>query len=110
MHIVLANFSLLSITGPKMPPEIKSDEMERTVKTKAEVIDWLKRSLLAVKTAHAAVKPEDLQRKVKVAKRDANVDGIYLRIIVHANEHMGQLIAYSRMNGLVPPWSKPGAE
>ena len=35
------------------------------------------------------------------------VDGMYLRIIVHANEHMGQSIAYARMNGIVPPWSKP---
>jgi uncharacterized damage-inducible protein DinB len=31
---------------------------------------------------------------------------MYLRIMVHANEHMGQLIAYSRMNGVAPPWSK----
>ena len=31
---------------------------------------------------------------------------MYLRIIVHANEHMGQLIAYARMTGVVPPWSK----
>jgi len=30
---------------------------------------------------------------------------MYLRIIVHANEHMGQLVAYCRMNGIVPPWS-----
>jgi uncharacterized damage-inducible protein DinB len=37
--------------------------------------------------------------------RDDNVDGMYLRIIVHANEHMGQLVAYCRMNGIVPPWS-----
>jgi len=31
---------------------------------------------------------------------------MYLRIIVHANEHMGQLIAYGRMTGVVPPWPK----
>jgi len=31
---------------------------------------------------------------------------MYLRIIVHANEHMGQLIAYARMTGVTPPWSK----
>jgi uncharacterized damage-inducible protein DinB len=106
MHIALANFYLLSVTGPKMPAEIKSPDMEKTVTAKADVIDWLKRSLEAVKTAHAVVKPADLQRKVKVNGRDATVDGMYLRIIVHANEHMGQLVAYARMNGIVPPWSK----
>jgi uncharacterized damage-inducible protein DinB len=70
------------------------------------VIAWLKRSLDAVKTSHAATTPKELARKVKIDDREATVDGMYLRIIVHANEHMGQLIAYARMTGVVPPWSK----
>jgi len=106
MHIALANFYLLSITGPKMPSEIKSVEMEKTVTDKQQVIDWLKRSLDAVAQAHKSVTTADLQRKVKVNNRDATVDGMYLRIIVHANEHMGQLVAYARVNGIVPPWSQ----
>jgi uncharacterized damage-inducible protein DinB len=105
MHIVDANFYLLSVTGPKMPADLTED-MGKTVTSKPEVIAWLKRSLEAVKTAHAAETPKDLQRKVKIDDRDATVDGMYLRIIVHANEHMGQLIAYARMTGVVPPWSK----
>lgn len=110
MHIALANFYLLSITGPKMPDDLKSADMEKTVTDKAQVIDWLKRSLAAVKTAHATVKPDDLKRKVKVGTREATVDGMYLRIIIHANEHMGQEIAYARMIGITPPWSKSGGE
>jgi uncharacterized damage-inducible protein DinB len=106
MHIVMANFYLLSVTGPKMPADLKEDA-EKTVNSKAEVISWLKRSLDAVKQAHLAETPQDLQRKVHIVDRDATVDGMYLRIIVHANEHMGQLIAYARMTGVVPPWSKP---
>jgi uncharacterized damage-inducible protein DinB len=105
MHIAIANFYLLSVTGPKMPADL-NDDMEKTVTSKAEVIAWLKRSLEAVKTAHAAETSKDLERKVKIEDRDATVDGMYLRIIVHANEHMGQLIAYARMTGVVPPWAK----
>jgi uncharacterized damage-inducible protein DinB len=104
MHIALANFYLLSVTGPKMPAELKQ-EMEKTVTSKTDVIAWLKRSLDAVKQAHSGIKSTDLQRKVHIADRDATVDGMYLRIIVHANEHMGQLIAYARMSGVAPPWS-----
>jgi uncharacterized damage-inducible protein DinB len=104
MHIVLANFWLLSVIGPKMPPDLK-DSMEKTVTSKPEVIEWLKRSLEVVKDAHLAVTPKDLARKVHIEDRDATVDGIYLRIIIHDNEHMGQLIAYARMSGIVPPWS-----
>jgi uncharacterized damage-inducible protein DinB len=104
MHIVLANFYLLRVTGPEMPAELKP-ELEKSVTSKVEVIHWLKRSLDAVKQAHLEMKPKDLQRKVHIADRDATVDGMYLRIIVHANEHMGQLIAYARMTGVAPPWS-----
>ena len=105
MHIALANFYLLSVTGPKMPADAK-EGMEKSVTAKADVINWLKRSLEAVKEAHATITPKDLERKVHIVDRDATVDGMYLRIIVHANEHMGQLVAYARMSGITPPWSK----
>jgi len=105
MHIVITNFYLLSVTGPKMPADLK-EGMEKSITSKAEVIAWLKRSLEAVKQAHLAEKPDDLQRKVHIYDRDATVDGIYLRIIVHANEHMGQLVAYARITGVVPQWAK----
>jgi uncharacterized damage-inducible protein DinB len=105
MHIAMANFYLLSVTGPKMPADLKQDA-EKTITSKAEVVSWLKRSLDAVKEAHSAENPKDLERKVHIADRDATVDGMYLRIIVHANEHMGQLVAYARMTGVVPPWAK----
>lgn len=105
MHIVIANFYLLSVTGPKMPASLNEDS-EKTVTSKAEIIQWLKRSLDAVKQAHLTENPKDLTRKVRIQGRDATVDGMYLRIIVHANEHMGQLVAYARMTGIVPPWSK----
>ena len=107
MHIAIANFWLLSVTGPKMPSDL-TQGMEKSVTAKADVISWLKRSLDAVKTARAQLKPGDLQRKVKVEGKEVTVDGMYLRIIIHDNEHMGQLIAYARMNGIVPPWSQPG--
>jgi hypothetical protein len=75
-----------------MPADMK-EGMEKFVTSKAEVIDWLRRSLEGVKTAYTTAKPKDLERKVKIYSRDATVDGMYLRIIVHANEHMGQLVA-----------------
>jgi uncharacterized damage-inducible protein DinB len=111
MHIAIANFYLLSETDPKykFPDAFKGmspDKAEKSMTSKADVIRWLKQSMDAVKTAHEAAKPVDLARKVHIADRDTNEDGMYLRIIVHANEYMGQLIAYARMSGVTPPWSK----
>jgi len=87
-----------------MPEELK--DAEKTVTSKEDVIRWLKRSLEAVKEAHLKETPQDLGRKVRIMDRDATVDGMYLRAMIHTNEHMGQLVAYARMTGVVPPWSK----
>jgi uncharacterized damage-inducible protein DinB len=104
MHITISNFWLLSETGPPMPKDLTSNELETSITGKTDVVNWLRRSLEAVKTGRANLKVGDLARKVKIEGRDATVEGIYLRIIVHANEHMGQLIAYARTNGIAPPW------
>ena len=109
MHNALANFYLLSFTGPQMPQDLMSPEskdLEKTVTKKADVIRWLERSLDAVKAARANLKSGDLERKVKIGGKEVTVEGVYLRIIVHANEHMGQLVAYARMNGIAPSWSE----
>jgi hypothetical protein len=57
MHIVDANFYLLSVTGPKMPADLNEDA-EKTVTSKAEVIRWLKRSLRRTWRAKYASKIE----------------------------------------------------
>jgi uncharacterized damage-inducible protein DinB len=105
MHIAQSNYYLLSVTGPKMPPELEANDVEKKIVSKPEVVAYLRRSLEAVKTARAQLRPGDLQRKVKIYGETVDVDGMYLRILCHDDEHMGQLIAYARMNGIVPPWS-----
>jgi hypothetical protein len=76
---------------------------EIAVTDKAEVTRWLKLSFDAVTQAYPLA---DKTKKTKFLGRDATVDGVFLRILVHNDEHMGQSIASARMNGIVPPWSK----
>jgi uncharacterized damage-inducible protein DinB len=104
MHLVRANYLMLDALGHKTPADFKP-EMATSVKAKADVIRWLKQSLDAVKEARASAKPEDMQKKVKIIGIEATEDGVFLRLVIHNNEHMGQLIAYARMTGVVPPWS-----
>lgn len=59
MHIALANYGLVGITGPK-PPVNLNPRLEKTVTRKAQVIEWLKGSLEFVKTERAQLKPADL--------------------------------------------------
>jgi uncharacterized damage-inducible protein DinB len=105
MHIAGTNFFLLKRMGHKLPSDFEAVDVEKVATNKGEVIDWLKRSLDAVRDAHAKVTAADLKKKEKFFDHEATDEGLYLRLLVHANEHMGQLIAYARMNSVVPPWS-----
>jgi uncharacterized damage-inducible protein DinB len=53
-----------------------------------------------------AYQSTDRTRKVKFLGNETVSDGVFLRILVHNHEHMGQSVAYARMIGVVPPWSK----
>ena len=105
MHIAAANLYLLSFTGRKMESEVNPD-FEKKITSKPEVIDWLKRSLAAVKTSHDGTSTAAMHRQVKTFAGPATVADVYQRILIHNNEHMGQLVAYARMNGVAPPWSQ----
>ena len=78
---------------------------EKSVTEKADVIRLLRESLDAVASRY---KTADRQKQVQIFNREAVADGVFLRILLHNNEHMGQSIAYARMNGIVPPWSNSG--
>ncbi|MBY0505952.1 MAG: DinB family protein [Bryobacteraceae bacterium] len=100
-HIYEGNFFLLSQAGHPVPKE-----MQTKTTSKAEIIARLKRSLAEVKQKYEATSPAEMQRPVKfLGTVDSKVENLYLRILAHISEHMGQSIAYARMNGVVPPWS-----
>jgi uncharacterized damage-inducible protein DinB len=107
MHIARANYLLLEWAGQgKMPEALRPQTTEKTITVKVDVISWLKQSQAAVEKAHAAATPDVLAHKIDVQGRHTTVGDMYLRILVHNNEHMGQLTAYARINGVVPPWTK----
>ena len=106
MHIALTNYFLLRQAGFKLPPEIAagiSADSEKAVTAKGDVIKWLKESQDLVRDSYPKA---DRQKKAKLFGAETTVDGIFLRLLVHNHEHMGQSVAYARMNGVVPPWSK----
>jgi uncharacterized damage-inducible protein DinB len=104
MHIALANHFLLRQVGvePPFDPASLGKQPERSKTAKADVIGFLKGSFDAVRNAHGKT---DLQKKVQLFKKDTTAEHVFVRILVHNHEHMGQSIAYARMNGVAPPWS-----
>jgi uncharacterized damage-inducible protein DinB len=105
MHIAYGNYWILAQAGGKIPedtPDIPPD-LEKKVTAKADVVRWLRKSLDAVRQAYPTT---DRSKTVRFLNKDTSSDAVFLRILVHNNEHMGQSIAYARMMGVRPPWSE----
>jgi uncharacterized damage-inducible protein DinB len=107
MHIALGNYFLLGQAGVKVPVDLSKlpKDPEKSISAKTEVIKFLRESLDAVRASYPTA---DRAKKVTFFGRDATADGVFLRLLVHNHEHMGQAIAYARMSGVVPPWSTGG--
>ena len=104
MHLAAGNFWLMAQAGVPPPPEAsKMPKDPNSVTSKAEVIQWLRNSLDAVRKGYESA---DRQKKVQFFGKETTSELVFLRILIHNNEHMGQSIAYARMNGVVPPWSQ----
>jgi uncharacterized damage-inducible protein DinB len=106
MHVVGGNYFLPSFAGAKIPEGIDRN-MEKSVTDKAKVIDNLKKSCENVKSLAANMSDADLDKKVKVfGGREMTQRALLVLMLNHLHEHLGQSIAYARMNGIAPPWSE----
>lgn len=107
-HLATDNFAIWSpITGDPMPPGIKDVNGPDDLKTKAEIVRYLKESFALGHKAIATVTAENALdmitfRRTKLPRLD-----LVFFALTHANDHYGQMVVYLRMCGIVPPASRP---
>jgi len=93
-----------SIAGVK-PPEGIDRNMEKTVTEKSKVQEALKKSFEHARRAIEGLSDADMAKEVKFFGRPSTVEAVVFTMANHMHEHLGQSIAYARVNGVVPPWS-----
>ena len=103
MHIAGGNYFLASFAGAKRPDGLQNLEK---IADKAKVIEALKQSFDHVRQALQNTSDADLTKSVKMFGRDTTIRDVFFTIATHAHEHLGQSIAYVRMNNITPPWSR----
>jgi len=107
-HVATANYALFTpITGDSMPAGITNGEGPANLKSKAEVIKFLKDSFAEGHKAAGMLTPENATGTVKAVIFPNPVSRLFLGTfaVQHANDHYGQMVEYLRMNGIVPPAS-----
>jgi uncharacterized damage-inducible protein DinB len=105
-HVARYNYMYPATSmGIAAPSDIALDTLENMTQ-KSQVVAMLKRSTEHVRTSVSRLSDADLARGTKLYGRDVQQWAVLMQLVAHMNEHLGQSIAYARMNGVVPPWSQ----
>ena len=104
-HVAHYNYRYPSLNmAVALPAGIKLDTLE-SVAAKAQVLALLRQSGEFVRTTVTAMPDAQLAARTRLYGRDVQRWAVLFQLLAHMNEHLGQSIAYARMNGIVPPWS-----
>ena len=110
-HLAFANFMMAQIAGIKLPEDITitgpadAEKWEKTLTGKKELSERLVRSFEFLKASVKELSDADLEKSVEFFGNPMTVRSLFMLILSHQHEHLGQSIAYARMAGVVPPWT-----
>ena len=104
VHTLTAGYGITSMMGGERP-EFITEDIEKTLTGKADILKKLKGSFAAVTKFLKSYDTANYDKIVKTPFGEFPERAMILILNNHYHEHLGQLIAYARSNGVVPPWS-----
>jgi hypothetical protein len=109
-HAAATNFILgAAILGEKPPADAGDETGPEVVRTKPEIVKYLKDSFAYLHKAAAAIDAGNaVIKSTPISPLQANATrlGLAVEAIAHLAIHYGQMVEYLRMNGVVPPASR----
>jgi hypothetical protein len=109
MLVAFEGYSFVPTSFGAKPADLGSREEAaklRTLSDKTQVIAHLNKGFAHAKQALESVDPATLTGKRKLMGAERTTTDVVVLVGGDIHEHLGQLIAYARMNQIVPPWSK----
>ena len=105
-HIARYNYLYLEESlGIEAPGGVDWPNFE-SITDKAKVIELLRQSIEHVKASVENMNEADLTRSTTLYGRSVPGWAVLFQLLAHMNEHVGQSVAYARMNDIAPPWSR----
>ena len=111
-HVAHANYVMSAgILGEKPPVEIGNENGPDVLKTKAEIVKFLKDSFAYAHKAALTITEKNLLQPLSNpwGEQYPKVSRLELAsgIAAHSFDHYGQMVEYLRMNSIIPPASRP---
>lgn len=110
-HVAAVNYMVgAAILGEKIPVDVGKAEMgPENLKSKAEIVMFLKDSFAYARKAIQSITAENGTKAMKSPFGEGTMTplGMSGLLAFHGMDHYGQMVIYLRMNGIIPPASRP---
>jgi hypothetical protein len=107
-HVACSNFAFAAELDGTTPPDACDKGGPSPAKTRAELLFYLRDSFAALKKSLSAITAKNMYDPIEGPYAGPNTRlGLAEVCVWHAADHYGQLIIYLRLNGIVPPASRP---
>ena len=105
-HITVANYGIARALRTPPPAGYDSKAIPAVSNDKLKVLQAMKESFAQFRKAILALNDGDADKAQDMFNRHTTLRGSFIAITGHFGEHLGQSIAYARLNGIVPPWTE----
>lgn len=106
LHVAAANFNLPKLMGVAPPADFKVQGFDKSTTDKAKVIQIMQDAFAHMRQAVLSMPDSDMDKLVDFRGGKKTTRAVLIFILEHNAEHLGQSIAYARVNSVVPPWTE----
>jgi len=105
LHVSGERYQILALGGATPPAGFDPNTYEKSTTDKAKIVAELQKSNDFMQSTINAMTNADFAKLLPKLGPEANAGDVVYILVVDCHEHMGQVVAYARENGIVPPWT-----
>jgi uncharacterized damage-inducible protein DinB len=105
LHVAGERYGFLSMLGATPPAGFKAGEFDKSTIERDRIVDALNQSWDFTNKTINGMSNADFAKLLPKLGPNANEGDVIYLLVADAHEHLGQLVAYARQNGIVPPWT-----
>jgi hypothetical protein len=105
LHVAGERYQILALGGATPPADFNGKTFEKSTTDKARIVEELNRSWDFAQKTINGMSNADFAKLLPKLGPQANAGDVVYILVADAHEHLGQAVAYARVNGIVPPWT-----
>ena len=105
LHVAGERYQILALGGAVPPADFNGKTYEKSTTDKAQIVAELNRTWEFAQKTIDGMSNADFAKLLPKLGPQANAGDVVYILVADAHEHLGQVVAYARVNGVVPPWT-----